>query len=195
MFTMNEPVGSIQPNINTQSMMINHYSNTTKLVLGSFFTAFAVIFQSAGVFVGFGYALSILATLPIVLSSMMSLRIGFMSYFLTILLLALIQPSELLVFPLTTGLLGISLGIAFKWWKSWITITLFGGVSLSIGILILLYVLRFPILGPSISHTFDIKMSFIILIFSLLYSLIWMVMCQKVSRILHKVTAKRMHSK
>ena len=187
---MREQVERRRSSRESKSDRLNNYSNTTKLVLGSILAAFATIFQSAGVIVGFGYALSILATLPIVLSAMLSLRIGFMSYFLTIILLGMIQPSELLVFSLTTGLLGIGLGMAFKWWKSWIAITIFGGIGLSAGIMILLYVLQFPILGPSVSHVFNIKISLFILLFSVFYSLIWVGLCQKVSRIGHKAFTK-----
>ncbi len=165
--------------------MTKKYSNTTKLVRGSIFAAIAAILQSAGVLVGFGYALSIFATLPILLSTRMSLRIGVMSYFLTILLLSFLQPSELLIFPFTTGLLGVSLGTAFQWWRNWMLITLFGGLALTMGILFLLYVLQFPILGPTVPPTFNIWTAFIILIFSLLYSWIWIGLSQKVSRLLY----------
>lgn len=154
-------------------------SNTTKLVLGAVFAAFAAIFQSAGFFAGIGYAFSILTTLPIFLSTLVSIRIGMMTYFITILLLMIIQPTELHVFPFTTGLLGISLGIAFTLWKSWLAIILFGGVSLTAGIMFLLYVFHFPVLGPSVSGKFDIKITFLILVFSLFYSWLWMVLGRK----------------
>ncbi|WP_066065113.1 hypothetical protein [Neobacillus soli] len=186
---MKERLNHRQAYINSRAKSYCPYSNTTKLVIGSVLAAFAAIFQSAGIFVGFGYALSILATLTIVLSTMLSFRIGFMSYFLTILLLAILQPSELLVFSLTTGLLGVALGMAFKWWRNWIIITVFGGAALSIGIMILLYLLRFPILGPSVSHSFDIKIALLIFLFSLLYSLIWMGLSQRISRLLFRATA------
>lgn len=188
---MKERLNHRQAYINSRAKRFSPYSNTTKLVIGSVLAAFAAIFQSAGIFVGFGYALSILATLPIVQSAMLSLRIGFMSYFLTILLLAILQPSELLVFPLTTGLLGVALGMAFKWWRNWIIITVFGGAALSIGIMILLYLLRFPILGPSVSHSFDIKIALLILLFSLFYSLIWMGLSQRISRLLFRAAANK----
>jgi hypothetical protein len=103
-----------------------------------------------------------------------------MSYVITVFLLAIIQPSELFVFPFTTGLLGLSLGIAFKLWKSWISITLAGGFGLSIGIMFLLYVLRFPVLGPAVSSTFNSKTSCLIILFSLIYSWIWMGLSKRI---------------
>lgn len=172
-----------QSYINCQEVEANQYTNTKKLVLGSVLAAIAALFQSGGVVVGIGYACSILATLPIVLSAMISLRIGIMSYMITILLLTILQPSELLVFSFTTGLLGISLGAAFKWWNHWIMVSLVGGIGLTLGILTLLYVLQFPILGPSVSRTFDFKMAALILVFSLFYSSIWTGLSKKVFKI------------
>jgi hypothetical protein len=165
-------------------------SNITKLVLGAVFAALAAVFQSAGFFTGIGYAFSILTTLPIFLSTMISIRIGLMSYFITILLLVIIQPTEVFVFPFTTGLLGISLGIAFTLWKSRLGITLFGGITLTAGIMSLLYVFRFPVLGPSISEKFDLKISFLILGFSLFYSWIWMVLGREAARWFLKAVKK-----
>lgn len=165
---------------NPESILTQNYSNTTKLVLGSLLAGIAAILQAAGFFTGIGYAFSMLTTLPIVLASMLSLRIGFMSYVITVFLLAIIQPSELFVFPFTTGLLGLSLGIAFKQWKSWITITLAGGMGLSFGILFLLYVLRFPVLGPTVSSIFNSKTFCLIILFSLIYSWIWMGLSKRI---------------
>jgi hypothetical protein len=172
--------------INTRSSLNKGYTQTSKLVLGSIFAAFAAIFQSAGIFVGFGYVISFLATLPIVLSTMISLRIGLMSYFTTILLLIMIQPSELIIFSFTTGLLGVCLGMAFKWWKSWIVISLFSGIGLTLGMIVVLYFIQFPILGPTVSNVFDFKVTFFIYLFSLAYSLIWMVLYKKISGLILK---------
>ncbi|MEH7223629.1 hypothetical protein V7112_07395 [Bacillus sp. JJ1566] len=159
------------------------FSKTSKLVFGAFLAAFAAIFQSAGVFGGFGYVFSMLTTLPILLSSMMSIRIGIMSYVITILLLMIFQPSELFVFPFTTGLLGISLGIAFRIWKSRLAITLFGGIALAIGIMALLYVFHFPVLGPSVTGEFDEKIVILILLFSVFYSWLWVVLGRKTAKL------------
>jgi hypothetical protein len=183
---LKERGGNSHSIINTQANLNNGYTNTTKLVLGSIFAAFAAIFQSAGIFIGFGYVFSILATLPIVLSTMISIRIGLMSYFTTILLLIMIQPSELIIFSFTTGLLGVCLGMALKWWRSWIVITLFGGIGLTAGIFMVLYVIQFPILGPDVSNTFEFNISLLIFLFSLFYSLIWMLFSRKISGIIFK---------
>ncbi|MDR6997596.1 hypothetical protein [Neobacillus niacini] len=187
---MKKQLGNYPPFVITNSR-VDGYSRTKKLVVGSILAAFATIFQSAGIFVGIGYAFSILATMPIVLSAMISIHLGIMSYFLTILLLLIIQPSEIFVFPFTTGLLGLSLGIAFRWWKSRIAITFFGGIILAAGILFLLYIVKFPVLGPSVSHTFHVRVVFVILMFSLFYSMVWMGLSRKVFELLFKISNKR----
>ena len=155
------------------------YTNTTKLAIGAIYTALATMLQSAGGFTGIGYALSILTTLPILMSSLLSIRIGLLSYSLTMILLWIFQPSELIIFPFTTGLLGITLGFAFKRWKGWFGPVTVGGIGLTIGILFLLYILRFPVLGPSISNSFNLTTALIILLFSFVYSLIWVGLIKK----------------
>lgn len=176
--------------INTKANVYKRYTNTTKLVLGSIFAAFAALFQSAGIFVGFGYVFSILSTLPIVLSTMISFRIGFMSYLTATLLLIIIQPSEVIIFSFTTGLLGLCLGLAFKWWRSWIVISLFSGIGLTAGIIVVLYVIQFPILGPNVSNVFEFNAFFFIFLFSLFYSSIWMILSKKIAGLIFKGIAK-----
>lgn len=165
---------------------IDSYSKTIRLVVGGLLGSIAVILQSAGIFTGIGYILSMMSTGPIVLSSLMSLRIGLMTYFLTAFLLAMLQPSELLVFSFTTGLLGLSLGIGFKYLKRSIFIILFAALCLTLGISILLYGLKFPILGLSVTFHFN---SFVILgvfAFSLLYSWIWKILSIYSFKVLNK---------
>lgn len=152
---------------------IDRYSNTMRIAVGALLGSIAVIFQSAGVFTGIGYILSMMTTGPLALSSLLSLRIGFMTYFVTIFLLTMLQPSELLVFIFTTGLLGLSLGLGLRYLKKSITIILFAASCLTLGISFLLYVLKFPILGPSVTSHFDSMVLLGIFAFSILYSWIW----------------------
>ncbi|WP_226669815.1 hypothetical protein [Metabacillus litoralis] len=157
-----------------KSMKRNIYTGTTKLILGAVLASLACIFQSAGIFVGVGFVLSTLTTLPIVIASVLSLKIGFLTYVSTIFLLAITQPSELLIFPFTTGLLGLALGIGFKILRNSVLITVFSSFCLTVGMTCLLYVLQFPILGPTITTNFDSKIFLYIFAFSILYSWIWL---------------------
>lgn len=152
---------------------IDGYSKTMRLVVGALLGSIAVIFQSAGIFTGIGYILSMMSTGPLVLASLLSLRLGVMTYFVTIFLLAMLQPSELLVFPFTTGLLGLSLGIGLKYLKRSVFIIPFAAVCLTLGISILLYGFKFPILGPLVTSQFSSLLVLGTFAFSLLYSWIW----------------------
>jgi len=167
-------------------MSLSHYSNTMKLVIGAIMASLAAIFQSAGLFVGFGYVLSMMATLPIIIATMISMRIGMMAYISTILLVSVIQPSEVIVFTFTTGLLGLSIGIGGRKFQKVLYIMLFAALSLTIGIISVLSIFNFPILGPSISTALDIKMLIAVFSFSLLYSWIWIKVSVGFSSIIQK---------
>ena len=77
-------------------------------------SALATMFQATGNLVpGIGLLISPFSTLPI-FCYFYSIREGILSYILTIFLLFIIEPSELIVFPFTTGLLGLALEYPFK---------------------------------------------------------------------------------
>ncbi len=170
---------------------IENYSKTMRIAVGALLGSIAVIFQSAGIFTGIGYILSMMTTGPLVLASLMSLRIGVMTYFVTIFLLAMLQPSELLVFIFTTGLLGLSLGIGLKYLKKSLLIILFAAICLTLGIGFLLYVLKFPILGPSITSHFNSMVLLGIFAFSFLYSWIWKKVSISAFKGLNKIFSRR----
>ncbi|CAM3767901.1 hypothetical protein [Mesobacillus thioparans] len=149
-------------------------TKTMKLILGSFFTCIAVILQAAGGFLpGIGLFLSPLATAPILLCSMFSLPLGLMCYFLTIILLFILQPSEVIVFPFTTGLLGLGIGAAFYFFRKRLSIIATGTIFLMLGIIILLFIFDFPVLGPVVSDSFSFLTTVGILLFAFLYSWLW----------------------
>ena len=61
------------------------HTKAKRLVIGSFLACMAAILQAAGGFLpGIGYFISPFATSPILIGAMFSLRMGVMSYFLTI---------------------------------------------------------------------------------------------------------------
>ena len=93
-----------------------------------------------------------------------------MSYFLTILLLFILFPSELVVFPFTTGLLGIGIGAAFSFFNKRISIISVGAILLTIGIMSLLYIFHFPVLGPAVSDSFSFLTTGSIFLFSFFYN-------------------------
>ncbi|MDR6121230.1 hypothetical protein QFZ87_000827 [Bacillus sp. SLBN-46] len=153
---------------------VGDYPRNARMMLGSLLGAFAAILQSAGLIGGFGYAFSMMATGPIVLATIISAQFGLLTYVVTAILLLIIQPSEVLVFLFTTGLLGVALGLGFKWATRKITVTLAGGLALTVGILLLLFIFHFPILGPSLSSDINVIAILAIAGFSIVYSWIWM---------------------
>lgn len=142
--------------------------------MGSLFACLVAILQAAGGFLpGIGYFISPFATLPILICAVFSLTMGMMSYILTILLLFVLQPSELIVFPFTTGIVGFGIGSAFSFFKKRLNVISAGAILLTIGIMSLLYVLRFPVLGPAVSYSFSPLIAGSIFLFSFLYNWIW----------------------
>lgn len=176
------------PRTDTASLLARIGANQTKtLVTIAFLSALAALFQSAGgFFPGPGYLLSPLSTAPIVLAAVISLRSGLTAYGLSILLLLLIQPSELIVFPFTTGLLGLALGFSIARSRNRIQVVLFSALALWAGIALVLYAFRFPLLGPSVAMSFDIVMATYIFLFSFLYSAIWTEICLRLLARLRK---------
>ena len=151
------------------------WTDTHKLMFAALMAALATILQSAGgLFPGVGFLISPFATAPILIGALLSIRSGAMTYMLTIFLLLLIQPSQLIIFPFTTGLLGLSLGWTFLIFNRRLDIIVTIGTLLFIGICIPLYILDFPVFGPTITSPFNIMVLIVIFIFSLLYSWFWL---------------------
>jgi hypothetical protein len=165
---------AITSDVHLAQLAFQKQTRTKKLMIGSVLTSMAAIIQAAGGYLpGIGYILSPFATLPILICAMFSLPIGVMSYILTIGLLFILQPGELFVFPFTTGLLALGIGSGFSFFHRRVSVIFTGAVTLFIGIMILLYVLHFPILGPFVSMSFSIIVTGGISILSFLYSMIW----------------------
>ncbi|WP_147535773.1 hypothetical protein [Bacillus marasmi] len=164
----------ISDEIHSTRMIFNKHKRTMKLMLVSIFACIAAILQAAGGFLpGIGYFISPLATAPILLCTMLSIPFGLMSYFLTIMVLFILQPTELFVFPFTTGLLGLGIGLAFSFFRKRISIITTGTILLLLGIVSLLYIFQFPILGPVVNDSFSLLTIGGILLFAFLYSWLW----------------------
>ncbi len=149
-------------------------NHTITLVTIALLSTLATLFQLAGgLMPGPGYLISPLATAPVVVATLISLRSGAAAYALTIMLLLLIQPTELIVFSFTTGPLGLALGFSLAHFKNRMQAVLFSTVVLWAGIALVLYGLRFRLLGPSVTETFHVDMIMYIFLFCLLYSGIW----------------------
>ena len=165
--------------INSDATIVTKYigfpvTPTRKIVYGALLASFATILQSAGMLGGIGFAVSALSTLPILIATLISLQLGILTYTVALVMIAIIQPSELFAFPFTTGLLGLGMGFAFRYFKKGILVAAFSGISLTLGILFVLLIIQFPILGPAGTSGADLNLIMAILLFSIFYSWIWM---------------------
>lgn len=140
-------------------------------VVSALLASLAAVLQAAGGLIpGIGFFISPFATLPVVVSTCVSIMGGFFTYVLAIGLLFMLQPAELFIFPFTTGLLGLVIGFSFKILKRRLPVVLLSGASLFAGICFVALVLQFPIFGPASVST---QVLLIVLLFSMVYSYIW----------------------
>ncbi|MBY0097229.1 hypothetical protein H0185_10535 [Mesobacillus maritimus] len=167
-------VNAIPDDIRSVQFAFCKHSKGRRLVTCAFLACMATILQAAGGFLpGIGYMISPFATLPILIGAMFALRMGVLSYSLTTLLLLILVPSELFIFPFTTGLLGIGIGAAFSLFNKKSSIIVTGASFLTVGIMSLLYLFHYPVLGPVLSGSFSFRASVGIFLFSFFYSWIW----------------------
>ncbi|KOP78795.1 hypothetical protein ACFFHH_15495 [Cytobacillus solani] len=170
----------IKKDIHQIQIEFGKWPKAKRIVLISILSSIGAIFQSAGGFLpGVGYLISPLASAPIMLCTIFSIPLGLASYVSTALLLLILQPAELIIFPFTTGLLGLFIGISFNLFQKKSSHILSGSAGLVLGICILLYGVKFPVLGPAFSRPFNIAMIGLIFIFSAFYSWIWVVLCTR----------------
>lgn len=163
------------PQVESESPLARVRSNQTKTIVTlAFLSAVTALFQSAGGFLpGPGYLISPLSTAPIELATLISFRSGLTAYALSCLLLLLIQPGELIIFPFTTGLLGLAMGFFITHSKNRVQVVLFSAIALWTGITLVLYAFQFPLLGSSVAMNFGFVTAVYVFLFSLLYSVIW----------------------
>lgn len=148
---------------------------TKETIMTAFLGALAAALQSAGGFLpGIGFLISPFAAAPIQLGIVYSFRCGTLSYGVAVMMLLIIQPGELAIFPFTTGVLGIVVGIGLMRLKNRIGTILAGASGLCLGLIILLYVLHFPVLGPAAAVSFQARQFGILCLFCFVYSWIWL---------------------
>ncbi|MGG1575766.1 hypothetical protein [Fictibacillus sp. NRS-1165] len=171
----------------------NRFSKTALLVLVSIASAITALIQSAGgTLPAVGLIISPFSTLPVVLITIISPLLGIYTFFLTGLLLLLVQPSELLIFLFTTGLLGVGLGHGFTFFQRRILIASIGSLSLFPGICIMLLGFQFPLFGPEFQSTSSFYFWLSLFLFSCGYSLVWV---EITFLIFKKYVSRRLRSK
>ncbi|RSK27567.1 hypothetical protein EJF36_12145 [Bacillus sp. HMF5848] len=120
-------------------------------------SALSALLQSSGNYIPvIGLFMSAFSTFPVMIASLISKRGIIYTYIISTLLLLILQPSEFFTFPFTTGLLGVSFGLGLILLKKRAWIISVSSITLIFGIMILLLLFKFPILGPiQITSFFD----------------------------------------
>jgi hypothetical protein len=140
---------------------------------GGILTALSVMFQIAPVVLpGVGLALSPLSTAPAAIAAFLSPAAGIIAYLSAGLLLLLLDTQEALIFLLSTGALGLVLGLLLH--NNFFVRTLASGFTLFCGINILFYGFGINLFGPATAYVSGFIEAFFIL-FSVLYAAAWSV--------------------
>ncbi|MBB6452403.1 hypothetical protein HNQ94_000848 [Salirhabdus euzebyi] len=143
-----------------------HYSNPRRLTRVAILATCATLLQATS-----SLYLSPLATFPILLSFIFGLSNGLISYFITIMLLSLVQISQLIIFSFTTGVIGIGIGIGLYFGKKIYMVT-FSTLLLMSGILFVMIFFHFSIY-PWFELSFSWGKLGGIILFSLFYCWLW----------------------
>ncbi len=157
------------------------------ICIGGILTTITVLFQSAPVFLPtIGMTLSPLSTLPVAIAAASNIALGFTVFFSSALILVLVSVQETIILLFTTGLLGIVIG-TFLYRKGIIISILFSSIALSLGMLLLTYIVG---ISGFVDLTSSLSTPLIFLIFftfSLVYASIWNIYFRKFMNYLIKI--------
>ena len=160
------------------------------ICLGGILTAIAVLFQSAPAFLpAIGFALSPLSTLPIAIAAVSNISLGLPVFISSALILVIVDVQETIILLFTTGLLGIVMG-TFLFRNGIIISILFSSIALSLGIMVLTYLVCIPAF-VDLTMAFSPLFTFLIFfLFSLVYSSIWNICLKKGMIYIKKIKLK-----
>lgn len=162
--------------------------NTSRFIcIGAILVALTVIFQSAPVFLpSIGLALSPFSTLPIAIAAVINISLGFLVFFVSVLILVIVSVEETIILLFTTGALGIVIGTLL--YRKGIKISiLVSSVALSLGMICLTYIIG---ISAFVDLTRLISTPIIFLAyfsFSFIYACIWNICFKKFMNYLSKI--------
>lgn len=147
--------------------------------LGGVLTALSILLQAAPVFLpGVGLIISPFSTLSIAVAAVFNIGLGISVFITSSLFLIFVSPQEAMILLFTTGTLGVVLGSLLYRKTARITI-LMSALGLSIGMIILTYMITIPGF-ESLSGVLRFPyILFSYILFSLLYSFIWYLFFRK----------------
>ena len=139
---------------------------------GGILTGITVLFQSAPVLLpAIGMALSPLSSLPVLLAAVIDIPMGIVVLLSSAIIIFMVSPQEAIIFILTTGPLGITIGCSL-YRKGWILTLLLSTVCLFTGMVVLTYIVDIPAFGD-LSKSFSLAIVLFYLIFAFIYSSLW----------------------
>lgn len=142
-----------------------------------------MIFQAAPVFLpSIGLLFSPLSTLPVAIAAVYQISLGITVYFSAFFILLFIYGEEAIILLFTTGLLGVIVG-SLLLRKNMIVSILFSSIILSIGMLVLTFLLEIPVFGE---NTNSISVLLVYLFFPLIYATLWNYFLSKLFRFIMK---------
>lgn len=155
--------------------------------IGGILTTSAVLFQSAPLFLPVvGMALSPFSSLPIAIAAVINVALGFAVFLSSLLILTILSLQETLILCFTTGLLGLVMG-ALIYKKGILISILLSSISLSIGMMLLTYVIKFSAF-VDFTDSYSISLTLLIyFIFSIVYASIWNVFFGKFMNYLRRI--------
>lgn len=155
--------------------------------IGSILTTLTVLFQSAPLYLPIlGLALSPLSSLPIAIAAVINVSLGLTVFFSSIFLMIIFSIEETLILCFTTGLLGFAMGILI-YRKGIILSTLLSGLALSLGMIILTYIVKFTAFVEFVSPLSIYTVFLIFISFSIVYSTLWNICFKKFMNYLIKI--------
>ena len=143
------------------------------LTMGALLAALAVGFQASPLYLPFiGISFSSLSTLPIAMAGYMEPMTGLLAYLAAGLIMITLSVPQALIFFLSSGLLGLCLGILMKRQAPFFVVVGVSASLLSIGIFSLGFLLGIPVL-PWLTGMQRVYLMPVALCFTFLYSAVW----------------------
>lgn len=156
------------------------------ICFGGILTAITVILQLSPVFLPvIGMALSPFSSMPVLLAAFLNIPMGLVVLVSAVFLTFVVSPQEAVILMLTTGLLGFAVGALLNR-KGVMCTAVISAITLFTGILILTYVVGIPAFGD-FSKSFSLIIIFFSLVFSFVYTCIWIFFAKRFIGRLKKV--------
>lgn len=156
------------------------------LLLSGIMAGLAVLLQTAPIWVGqpVGFALAILACLPMAMAAAAEPRTAPLAVFVAALLCGLFQPEEGWIFGLTNGPFGVALGVAVRRGYAGWTRPLLPALTLFGGMVVLTWGVGFPALGPDLAA---LGLPAALIAYGC-FALLWSALCMPIARLLDRRT-------